>query len=198
MIKSISEWIVISMVRNDIIAEVDAPIQRYGLELVFSLVITALMLMLLTIISHRTLEIIWAVAPFCILRGFSGGWHANTHLKCITLFMAMIITELIVMPTVVGTLLMSQSITMTLLMISLISVFTFAPVASETKPLSEKEVARYRVMSRMTVVVILGCNVLTYFYLSPLLGTLGVVSTTFQSLSLIPHALSKENMTFEE
>lgn len=198
LIKHISEWLVDNMVSSDIIAEDDVLVQKYGLELFLSLVITLVMLIGLIFLTHRTLEIIWAVLPFAVLRGFSGGWHADTHFKCIALFMSMVMLELLGVSTLVGTMLTSQSTVITLALISLVSVFTFAPVASETKPLSEQEQVRYRRLSRVAVVALLVTNLLIYFYVAPLLGTLGVVSMTFQALSLIPHALTKENLTFEE
>lgn len=198
MIKEMSEWIVVKMVNNQVIEEMDAPVQRYGLELAFSFAITMLMLMVVAVVSNRTLEVIWAVLPFCILRGFSGGWHADTHLKCMSLFLGMVVLELTVMPTVVGELLMSNGMTITLALVTIISVFTFAPVESITKPLSEREKMTYKYSSRVVVVIILVANLLTYAYLSPMLGTIGIVSATLQALSLIPTVFNQESLSIKE
>lgn len=198
MIKNLSEWLVLRMVEGDVIEESNMPVQRYGLELVISLVFTLTLLSVLAVMSNRVIEIAWAVMPFCALRAFSGGWHADSHAKCIALFMGMILMELVVMPSVVGTLLMTNGVVMTLAAVSFLSVFTFSPAASVSKPLNPREVNAYKSASRLVVLVLLTGNLLTYYFLSPMLGTLGIVSLTLQALSLIPSVLSNELYSMED
>lgn len=198
MIKKTTEWLVSKMVEGEVIKENQIAVQTYGLELVFSLIFTVAILLIVALLTNMPFEIIWAVIPFSLLRSVSGGWHASSHFRCITLFILMIVSELFLVSSVFGKFLMQESIITTLAGVACVAVFTFAPVESPTKPISLQNLKKYQWISRIVVIGLLGSSLLTYYFGFSLLGMLGVLSVTMQSLTLIPQTLSKDISITEE
>lgn len=69
-------------VQNKVIEEEEYDICRYGLEIMLSSAGDIILLMLLGMLFHRTLETGIYLAVFCSLRRYTGGYHARTRLGC--------------------------------------------------------------------------------------------------------------------
>ncbi len=81
MIHSLSNSIVTYLASLGIIKN-EKEIYAYGFELVISFFINVLISIIIGMIFSCLIEVIIFLLSFIILRSYTGGYHANTHLKC--------------------------------------------------------------------------------------------------------------------
>ena len=92
MISKLAKNIAHFFVVQKIVEESREVIYAYGMELLISDVLNALIVLLIALISHTLPAVIVFATVFIGLRKFVGGFHANNHLSCMfTLVVVMLI-----------------------------------------------------------------------------------------------------------
>lgn len=82
MLEYLSDKIAKVLVSQKIISDCDMDVYAYGLSLLLSFFFNTVIMFVIGIITHRLVETILFLIVFVILRSFSGGYHADTFLKC--------------------------------------------------------------------------------------------------------------------
>lgn len=72
------------MIKNNVISKDTEEIEfyRYGIEITLSSLINIALISIIGIVTDYTFESMMFLAVFIIMRSFTGGYHANTYIKC--------------------------------------------------------------------------------------------------------------------
>lgn len=149
MISKLAKTIAHFFVVKKIVEESKEAIYAYGMELLISDVLNALIVLLIALISHTLPAVIVFTAVFIGLRKFAGGYHANSHLSCMfTLIIVMLIFSY-------GICNVSEKyawfISIGFVVISIHVFFNLAPVSHPNKPVSEEKRAKLKKHSKILV-----------------------------------------------
>lgn len=94
MISKLAKNIAHFFVVQKIVEEPKEAIYAYGMELLLSDVLNALIVLLISLISHTLPAVIVFTTVFMGLMKFVGGFHANSHLNCMFTLIAVIMPKI--------------------------------------------------------------------------------------------------------
>lgn len=137
MIKFLSYNITDFFYSNNIIYEEDKEIYLYGLQLIISTVIGIALIMLLGILINKIYLSIAFLISFISIRMYSGGYHANSYLKCNLTLIALYLLTISATMFTPTTYIIKTSLIMTISTIYII--IKFAPVDNKNKRLTENQ-----------------------------------------------------------
>lgn len=194
MISFLSNFIALFLYKKKIIDEKRLPVCTYGFEIIVSTIIGFLLVLTVGIILEKFMESVLFYCLFVGVRLFTGGYHADTHLKC---KMTLLICCLFVLVTS-KYLKLSIELQCLLLLLYLIAVFLFSPVEHINAPLTTDEKARNRKISiimaiALTIISLTGCS---YFPKISFVSSLTLVVIAI--LIIIPKIQERRNMLYEE
>lgn len=161
MIKSISNNLLQYLIKADVIDKSEEALAyyKYGLEITISSLLNILLIISIGIISRQLIESLLFLVCFVPLRQFTGGYHANSYLKCNLLFSILFILLLTIFNITVSKL--SFNICIIMLVFSIAVFLSECPVEHRNKPLTDPQKKKSKFMS-----IILGL----------LYGAIGVIS----------------------
>lgn len=136
MIEKISEYISDIFVKHSIINQEDRAVYSYGMEILISVLVNILVIVVIAFITEMFIEIFLFTSSFIFIRRYIGGYHADTHRKCICLFAVVLIFFSIVIkhiPVIACTTVLALSFIFSFIFVSLL-----APVEHKNKPLNNK------------------------------------------------------------
>ena len=144
MIKQISERMLNRLVRNHVIDQDDWEIYEVGLEQIIISLINALTMLVIALLFGEVWQCLLFAASFIAIRVNAGGYHARTPLHCYILTISMFIVALAVMKFAV----ISQYVSVMLLVFASMLIWILCPVDTENKPMDEieKQIFRQRAM----------------------------------------------------
>ena len=159
-------------------------IYAYSIEVLISLLINFIILSITAYILKKPVELITFIIFFSILRSYAGGYHAKTHIECITLSLCLFVISALSSTYFIeyGKIILFLGI-----LFSIIMVFVFAPTESENKPLSKKRREKHRTLSRI-IVIALSVTAICLYFTKETTGHVyvtGVVAMSFESFSLL-------------
>lgn len=137
---------------------VDEEEVKYGLEIIFTKILFAIIIVLIGILTKCFLEGIIDTIIFSLLRQYGGGYHAETKQKCFVLSVLMLLCAIFIIKT-------AQSFDVFIILeavitlLSVIYIITAAPIDTPNKRLDADELRIYGKRTRITVcilVIILG------------------------------------------
>lgn len=174
MITSLANIIADFFISREWAEKEDREIYRYGSEVIIATALNVLIVIVSGLTFHELEYASIFYIAFLLLRRYCGGYHAETHLKCNSIFTANIITVLIVVKNI--NLIQADFIILTVFVSSLI-IWVLSPMINKNKPLTEVETKKYRKISLFITVVV----VLSIF----LFITVDMKTTIMLSLSLL-------------
>ncbi len=124
-------------VEKEIVSSEDEEVYVYGMELLFSTLFNIILAVIIGAVTSSMLETAIFLAAFISVRQCIGGYHAETHLGCISIFGVVLIAFAIIVKLTSDTFAIPISIVSAI--VSFILVLLFAPVEHPNKPLSDKE-----------------------------------------------------------
>lgn len=154
--KKITDKIFFAMKNKNIM--VDEEVVKYGLEIIFTKVLFAIIIVSIGILTKCFLESITYTITFSLLRQYGGGYHAKTKQKCFVLSVLMLICAIFIIKT-------AQSFDVFIILeavitlLSVIYIITTAPIDTPNKRLDADELRIYGKRTGITVcilVIILG------------------------------------------
>lgn len=153
MVKRMTSYFVV----NGIIEDEERAIYSYGLRQAFLIIIN----IATSILIGFALKGVWQVLVFMLayipLRTYGGGYHAETELRCYFFSIALIIGSLLLVKTVPS----APLLIIILSSISIVIVYTLAPVEDGNKLLNDRQINIYRRKTRSILAIeILACLVL--------------------------------------
>lgn len=123
----------------------DRDIYEYGLEILISSAANALIVLIAGLLLGKLPETILFMLFFAVLRGAAGGYHADTHAACILIMAAAYgaaMAALMFLPASV-----LPWVALCAAGTSAAAVLAFAPASHENKPITGKELLKFRKLS---------------------------------------------------
>lgn len=151
MITGLANIIADFFIRKEWAEKEEREIYQYGSEVIIATALNILIVIVSGLIFHELKYASIFYIAFLLLRRYCGGYHAETHLKCNTIFAANITTVLIIIKNV--DLIQIDFIILAVLVSSLI-IFVLSPITHKNKPLTEEESRKYRKISLIITVVV--------------------------------------------
>lgn len=123
----------------------------YGLELIISFISTVLLITLIGFIANQIISAIVFIIIYVLLRRFTGGYHANTHLKCklctLALYIAVLFLSNLIDTNLVAYLVLACAGT--------IIIIVFAPIENPNKAIPTNKRKRLKILSFIMFALIL-------------------------------------------
>lgn len=142
MISEISKRTAGFLSKNMIIETEYEEVYAYGIEILLSTILNFIVALIIAIISHEFVACLINLTAFVTIRIYAGGYHADTHLRCMTILIGVLLIFIFVIKVISLKLMMILS--PILLIISAVIIFKYAPVEHPNKPLSDKKKLKLR------------------------------------------------------
>jgi len=159
-------------------------IYAYSIEVLLSLILNLIIIFETAYIIGKIPEFIVFIIFFSGLRTYAGGYHAKSHIECMTeSFIVFFISAMS------STWFKSSGefIITTGIITSIYLVFKYSPSESENKPLNNSKRKRYRIISKSMLIIFCSVIIILYFYRiqTNYIYLTAVVAMTIESISLI-------------
>ena len=146
MLNKIANHLVNLLEKYYTLAEEERPVYIYGFELLLSTLSSMITIIFISIIICKPSYAIFFLLFFFSLRLFTGGYHANTYLKCfittnIIFISTIFLTELVLFLEI-------EWIFSIFVIISTALVWIFSPIKNDNHPCSEKTYKKNKKISR--------------------------------------------------
>lgn len=160
MITSLAQYITGILLKNKIIKNEYLDIYIYGFEVIISGTLSLFIGLTLGLIFSQFLECMVFLVVFVVLRRYTGGYHAETYLKCNTIFAVNI---LIVMILLKFDFAYPFTFHIIVCSICILTYYLFAPIESIFKPISVEEKKKYRLFAVLIAIITVICSSLLYY-----------------------------------
>ncbi|MFR5169280.1 accessory gene regulator ArgB-like protein [uncultured Ruminococcus sp.] len=147
--------------KKEIVEQEMAEVYQYGFEIIFSTLIGFFITIAIGAVFRMFLVSLVYYFAFVALRQFTGGYHANTYLKCNLIFAAST-TFIFGMAKIVAYGTYPISFHVLLLFFSLVAIWFKTPVENENKPLSEEQKICNHRISMIVAVIFSGISCFAY------------------------------------
>lgn len=161
MISRMVSRITLALKRNQIIPEDEIEIYQYGLEMIASTIVNCLIVVVLGIIMKELLAAVLFLIMFAIIRTSSGGYHADTYLKCNSIFAICLLCVLFWVKYASS----FYSIWCHLIFISIyiMLIIKYAPVENPNKPLTPDQLKRCKLCCVIYGIVLTAVSLILWF-----------------------------------
>lgn len=184
MIKFFSDKITDVLVYNKSIDSEDSDVCSYGLEILISALVNLVMVLILGATFGKFIQTIVFVICYCSIRQFSGGYHADTHGRCIFTFLCMYLVTVVFITNIKSIDLRFMVMLITIL--NWLIIYRLVPVEHINNPLNEIEKNKNRGNARVIVsLVLVGILIGLYLYLVYEYILYGAVALCWVSFMLI-------------
>lgn len=169
-IEKISQSVVAFICRNMQVDDEMAEVYKYGIEIIVSSLINFLLILISSLILGDLLAGIVFMTLFVLLRSYTGGYHAETYLRCNIAFICTYLATYVIAQAI-SVVEHNIVITVVALVLAYIPIWIFAPVKNRHKYLSEEKICFSRVVSAIVyflstlIAMILCINNIWYGYL---------------------------------
>ena len=157
MLERWAQWLTTRFVQFGIVKKNEVEIYNYCFEVLLGNLAYYGTITLITILTQKVAFAICYTMGFILIRHTSGGYHAQSHLRCYVLSLTVYLMALAIWCLFswdAGVVVLSSWIVMVVL-------WCIGPVEHENKPLSAKEVVTYRKKSRkVSLLLALGITIL--------------------------------------
>ena len=159
-------------------------VYAYSIEVILSLVLNLIILYETAYIIGKIPELIVFIIFFSGLRTYAGGYHAKTHLECMTLSFTIFFISAMSNTWFIA---YGEIIMVILIVSSIFLVFNYAPSESDNKPLNNIKRKRHMIISRVLVILYCVAIIILYYNKSQTnyLYLTAAVAMAIESLSLI-------------
>lgn len=158
MVNKISASVADYFLKNNLIQEKETDIYIYGLQLIISSILGILVILFCGIMLKKIIDSIIFLFCFITLRRYSGGYHADSYLKCNLCFIStFLVTEAVIIFTQVN---YENFLSVGMFCTSLIILLKFAPVDNKNKRLSKSQKSKNKRISLVTFMILIVTAVL--------------------------------------
>lgn len=161
MITELSKRISLFLCEKDIVTKETVEVYQYGFEVIISTLIGFFITILIGVAFHMIVVSLLYYFVFVVLRQFTGGYHADTYLKCNLIFAATT-TFIFGMARIAEKGYYSIGFHVLLLFFAVITIWFKVPVENKNKPLSEKEKKRSHSISVIITLILVGISGFLY------------------------------------
>ena len=194
MISFLSNFIALFLYKKKIIDEERIPVCQYGFEIIISTIVGFLLILTSGIILEEIAEAILFYCLFVGVRFFTGGYHADTHLKCkLTLLMCCLFV-LVASKYLLNSIILQFAF----LFIYLITVFLFSPIEHINAPLTKEEKTRNRKISIIIAITLTILSLSRYSYFPKISIVSSLTLLVIAILIIIPKIQEMRKMLYEK
>ncbi|MGN0631755.1 MAG: accessory gene regulator B family protein [Ruminococcus sp.] len=166
MITFLSKTISHFLYRNSVINKQELEVYQYGFEIIISTLLGFLITLLVGVVFQMILLSVLYYVIFVVLRQLTGGYHADSYLKCNLVFFGVSLFTLGMTKLCYFSNMYTITFHVLILAIVVLSVCKFAPIENPNKPMTEDELKRnHRFAIVLTLVLAAVSCILFYFQL---------------------------------
>lgn len=166
MISKLSLKTAVFFSNNNIISSEDIDAYAYGLEILISTVINFMAAIFIAMITGEFISFTLCLIPFLSLRINAGGYHADTHLGCVSVLTAVLLLFAAAVKLLPYT--AKAALVPLFLIISSAAIIRLAPVEHPNHPLSEASGNKLRKTSLILLFVWTAVCIAFYFIMPEL------------------------------
>ncbi len=196
MITFLGKSISLFLCRKNIIDEEEADIYQYGFESILSTILGFIITLLIGVILKMVIMSIIYYGIFVAVRQMTGGYHADSYLKCNITFSLVTLFVLGMTKLICISQTYSLPIHSLIFIISAICIWRFAPVENPNKPLTPKQKGRNH---KAAMIVLLALYILSsVLYAFKIEFAVLIALTLFSISMLIIIAITKGGQELHE
>lgn len=173
--------------KNKLIDGEDSIFYQYGFEILIDAVLQTILLLIIGILLGKPMETLVFLIIFTSIRKYSGGYHANTKLKC-TLTSTFVMLISIGLPIIFE----NRIIYALLALLAIIIIWIFAPVEHPNRPLTDDTIKHCRIYSR-ALTLVLGVVILVLNIYKPKYAYTASLSVFMVAILIIVQKGAKKN-----
>lgn len=180
MIHRLSKMIAEFLLHKNVISETEIDIYIYGYETVILGFIDFLIVLAVGFIFNKMITILIFFAMFISVRLYTGGFHANTVLRCKAIFISICISV-----SLLSEFKFPYYLYIFIMLLYLITSFFLAPIENYNKPLTSEEQTKYRRISIAMSMFWSIAAVFSYFFAIKICTTITVTAFFITLLMII-------------
>lgn len=155
----LAKKITLLYIKKGKIEEDDRETYEYSFEIVISNIVNLLIMLVGALITKRYWETALFTFSFLLFRKFFGGYHAKTHIGCISILILMYLTMIFMLKLDIRTL---SIIAMIVCTVSIIPVLLLSPVSHPNNPIDKNKAKLYNIVSIVIVLLVVILSYLNY------------------------------------
>lgn len=164
MIVSLSKYISNFLNEKKVVSEEDIPVYQYGFEIIISTILGFLIVLGIGILLNMKLLSMLYYIIFVFMRQLTGGYHADTYLKCNLIFGFLSFVTMGITKLAVNTRQYNLIFYLILMGISLAVIWVYSPIENKNKPLDEKQKKKNHILSCIYSCVLSVINCILFKY----------------------------------
>lgn len=182
MLQKFSDQFTDFLLMKGIIQSENREIYTYGFVALFSTAINIIIVLTIGIMAGIILESIFFIIMFGVLRVYCGGYHAQSHISCILIFITIYGFSMAVVKFLPAD--FHGTFSLFFGIISFVIIFLLAPIEHQNKPFIDDEYSKFRIMSRIIASLeLMGICLIAVFFsdaiIAAVLISLAMLGVTF-------------------
>ena len=172
------------------IAEKDrSEIYSYGLELLIATLLNGILVFATALIVGVVSQTVFLLLPFFLLRRLAGGFHAKTHIGCMTGFLTVYWVSLYVLKSLpTGSLVIVSAVMLT---VSAAIILCIGAIVHENNPVEENDYITFKRKARITTSILFAVG-MTGLYFCPVWAVWFSFGVSIAAGSLLAARINKK------
>ena len=180
MVHRLSKMIANFLLHKNVISETEIDIYIYGYETIILGIIDFFIVLIVGLIFNQFITMLIFFTMFISVRLYTGGYHANTVLKCKAVFISICISLVFLLEFK-----FPYYLHILIMLLYLITSFFLAPIENHNKPLTSEEQTKYRRISIAMSLFWSIADVFSYFFAIKICTTITVTALFITLLMII-------------
>lgn len=147
MVELGAEKITSYLIDNEVIEPMEYELYKYGFETLIAFLLNIIIIFIVSYILNIFKYTVLFMCCYCPIRQYTGGYHAENYKKCLGVFIAIYLINVIILNWI--KVLKLNDILILMEFTSFIGIWILAPIEHREKPLTYKEVSNYKRISRV-------------------------------------------------
>lgn len=194
MIDKLSNLISSKFVKHNIISEDAKDVYKYGVEISISSLIGFVITLIIGLIFNVLIQTVIFYVVFISLRSMTGGYHAETYLKCNLVF-SLVTLFVVIFSKAACEMQMPGGILTLLFLPSVTSFIWIAPVENINKPIDNKKRVYWKITAVVTSVLLYILSLLLYKNQHTIEATVIIMTVFMVSVLCMIAVILKEGKT---
>lgn len=194
MIDKLSNLISSEFVKHNIISEDAKDVYKYGVEISISSLIGFVITLIIGLIFNVLIQTVIFYVVFISLRSMTGGYHAETYLKCNLVF-SLVTLFVVIFSKAACEMQMPGGILTLLFLPSVTSFIWIAPVENINKPIEKKKRVYWKITAVVTSVLLYILSLLLYKNQHTIEATVIIMTVFMVSVLCMIAVILKEGKT---
>lgn len=182
-------------VYKKIVEKENKDIYQYGFEMLLSSLLTVFIVVIIGLFFNCLLEACVFYLVFATIRSYSGGFHANTYLKCKITFIIVLLSVLS-LSFILDNIILSIYSVIPIVIFNILMLLKFAPIENKNKPIKDSDIKKHKIKSVLLNIFWLITAIIFSFILNDRMFWL-IIITQFAISVLIIINIMLENKSYK-